>query len=264
MKIKPITILISILSSILYTLSFNVSACTQPYKINLEQILVTSIEGPSGEILGGTSLTPGYITQASVGDRCVVGVELSPNLRISRIELVDENNNVILGNFKIDRVVARSLGRGYTGFVALAAADIPTTNVSLRIEAMLLRPSIQLPEIVDLLSRARVVTATLNSKGNIGNHFATTAALKNSTLCLDVNANGRPLCPPKIVEPEVVFPPSITLIPIVRTMAQQFIDGTCPDPFTPCNCTLNGFQTPCDFVSWCLDIGACEVNPASF
>lgn len=40
-----------------------------------------------------------------------------------------------------------------------------------------------------------------------------------------------------------------------------YISGLCsPNPFVPCNCTLDGFATSCDFVIACLNNGLCVAD----
>ena len=259
MHTKYIKIFVYIFFALFTILSVEVSACTRPMVIVMDEIIVTPTNNSDGRIIGGTSLASGFVVQASTGDSCFVGIELNPNLRIKQIEFVDGNGNVIFGGFERDSAVGKSLGSGYSAFVSKAPNAIPATAVSLRVEAVLLRSSsIQLPEITDLLSRARVVTGNLDQQGAIGDHFTVTAPPRNGSLCLKVDASGNPACPPANPRLELTTPAARSLIPSIRTTASEFIDGTCANPFVPCNCTLDGFQTPCGFVLWCLDIGACE------
>jgi len=257
MRTKFLAIYLSFIFFPLSILCFEASACNRPMHIVMDDLVVTPNNDSSGRLIGGTSLASGFVVEAAAGDSCFVGFELDPNLRISSVDFVDENNNVVLGGFKPDSVVGRSLGRSYAAFVTSAPTTIPPAVVSLRVRAEILRPSVQLPEMTDLLSRARVVSGSLNPNGEIGDHLTVTSSPRNGSLCLKFDANGNPLCPPADARPELTTPPALTSLPSIQVMAREVIDGSCPNPFVPCHCTLNGFQAPCGFVQWCLDIGAC-------
>jgi len=257
MRTKFLAIYLSFIYIPLFILSFEASACNRPMVIVMDEIVVTPSNGSSGQLVGGISFSSGFVVEAAAGDSCFVGIELNPNLRISNVDFVDENNNVVLGGFKPNSVVGRSLGRSYAAFVTSVPATIIPTAVSLRINVEILRPSVQLPEMTDLLSRARVVSGSLNPNGEIGDHLTVTSPPRNGSLCLDFDANGKPVCPPAGARPELTTPAALTSLPSFQVMAREVIDGTCPNPFVPCNCTLDGFQAPCGFVQWCLEIGAC-------
>lgn len=49
----------------------------------------------------------------------------------------------------------------------------------------------------------------------------------------------------------------------IRALNRQlfvFIDGTCQNPFVPCNCTFEGFRASCDLVLACLSSGLCVAD----
>jgi len=257
MRTKLLTIYLSFLLIPLSILSFTASACNRPMVIVMEEIVVTPSNNSTGQLIGGTSLSSGFVVEAAAGDSCFVGFDLNPNLRISSVDFVDENNNVVLGGFKPDSVVGRSLGRNYAAFVTSVPTTIIPTVVKLRVRAEILRPSIQLPEMTDLMSRARVVSGSLNLNGEIGDHLTVTSAPRNGSLCLKFDASGNPVCPPADERPELTTPPAMTIIPSVRVMARDIMSGACQNPFVPCSCTLDGFQAPCGLVLWCLEVGAC-------
>lgn len=46
-------------------------------------------------------------------------------------------------------------------------------------------------------------------------------------------------------------------VQVLQRQLFVFIDGTCQNPFVPCNCTFEGFSASCDFVLACLGSGLC-------